>query len=254
MKTLVLGDTHGRSNWKQAIEAHPDADRVIFMGDYFDSFHISGAEQVYNFKQIIEFKESTDKEVIMLIGNHDHHYLDVGETYSGFKAAMKWDIQDQLTKNMHHLQIAYQLGEYLFTHAGVSPVWMDDTFHRSVKDSWSKDTMIDQLNDLYKNKPTLFNFSHLGWDPSGNSVEQGPLWIRPAALMKANKGDNGLKKRFIQVVGHTQVNDIFESFIATEKAMGGRYYLIDAMEDGGYAIIEDGKITPMQLETNTEEK
>ena len=55
MKTIILGDTHGRSNWKQAIEAHPDAERVIFMGDYFDSFNISGVEQLHNFKQIIEF-------------------------------------------------------------------------------------------------------------------------------------------------------------------------------------------------------
>jgi hypothetical protein len=247
MTTLILGDTHGRTNWKQAIEAHPEAEHIIFIGDYFDSFDISGAEQLHNFNEIIRFKEESDKNVILLIGNHDHHYMDVGETYSGFKAAMKWDIQDLLKKNMHHLQIAYRQGEFIFSHAGISPTWMDNTFYRSLKESWSKDTMIDQLNDLYKVRPTLFNFSHLGWDPSGDSVEQGPLWIRPRSLMKSNKGDNGLKKRFIQVVGHTQVNDIFESFTATKKSMGGRYYLIDAMDHGGYAIIEDGKIIPKKL-------
>ena len=244
MNVLVLGDTHGRSNWKQAIDLHPDVDKIIFMGDYFDSFNISGVEQVHNFKEIIEFKESTDKEVVMLIGNHDHHYLDVGETYSGFKAAMKWDIQDLLTKNMHHLQIAYRLGEYLFTHAGISPVWMDNKFGEG---GWAKHTMVDQLNELYKGRPTAFNFDHFGWDPSGDSPTQGPMWIRPRSLMSSNKGDDGLKKQFIQVVGHTQVNDIFESFTATEKAMGGRYYLIDAGADGGYAIIEDGKIIPKKL-------
>lgn len=247
MTTLILGDTHGRTNWKQAIEAHPEAEHIIFIGDYFDSFDISGAEQLHNFNEIIRFKEESDKNVILLIGNHDHHYMDVGETYSGFKAAMKWDIQDLLKKNMHHLQIAHRQGEFIFSHAGISPIWMDDTFYRSLKESWSKDTMIDQLNDLYKVRPTLFNFSHLGWDPSGDSVEQGPLWIRPRSLMKSNKGDDGLKKRFIQVVGHTQVEDIFKSFEATEKAMGGRYYLIDAMDHGGYAIIEDGKIIPKKL-------
>ncbi len=83
--------------------------------------------------------------------------------------------------------------------------------------SWSKDTIVEDLNELYKVKPTLFNFSHLGWDPSGDSVEQGPLWIRPRSLMKSNKGDDGLKKRFRQVVGHTQVNNIFDSFTASEK-------------------------------------
>ena len=247
MKTLILGDTHGRSNWKDVLAAHPDAARVIFMGDYFDSFDISGVEQLYNFNEIIRFKEETDKEVIMLIGNHDHHYLDVGETYSGYKAAHKWDFQDALNKNMHHLQIAYLLDDVLFTHAGVSPIWMDDTFYRQVKQGWSKDTIAEDLNKLYKFKPTLFNFNHLGWDPSGDSVEQGPLWIRPRSLMKSNKGDNGLKKHFRQVVGHTQVKNIFDSFTASEKAMGSRYYLVDAMEDGGYVIYEDGELKPMQL-------
>jgi hypothetical protein len=244
MKTLVLGDTHGRSNWKQAIEAHPDAEHIIFMGDYFDSFDISGAEQLHNFNEIIRFKEETDKHVVMLIGNHDHHYFDVGETYSGFKAAMKWDIQDLLKKNMHHLQIAHRQGEYLFTHAGISPVWMNNTFGTG---KWNKKNMVLLLNELYQNRPNSFNFNHASFDPYGDSPKQGPLWIRPSSLMSSNKGDDGLKKSFIQVVGHTQVNDIFKSFEATEKAMGGRYYLIDAMEDGGYAIIEDGKIIPKKL-------
>ncbi len=37
-KTLVLGDTHGRSNWKLAIHQE-QPDRVIFIGDYFDSIY-----------------------------------------------------------------------------------------------------------------------------------------------------------------------------------------------------------------------
>lgn len=244
MKTLILGDTHGRSNWKDVLAAHPDAARVVFMGDYLDSFNISGVEQLYNFNEIIRFKEETDKEVIMLLGNHDHHYLDVGETYSGYKAAHKWDFNDALKKNMHHLQIAYLLDDVLFTHAGVSPIWMDDTFGYT---GWTRETLVADLNELYKAKPTLFNFSHLGWDPSGDSVEQGPMWIRPRSLMKSNTGDNGLKKHFRQVVGHTQVKNIFDSFVASEKAMGSRYYLVDAMEEGGYVIYEDGELKPMQL-------
>ena len=247
MKTLILGDTHGRSNWKDVLAAHPDAARVIFMGDYFDSFDISGVEQLHNFNEIIRFKEETDKEVIMLVGNHDHHYLDAGETYSGYQPAMRWDFNDALKKNMHHLQMAYLLDDVLFTHAGVSPIWMDDTFYRILKQDWSKDTIVEDLNELYLSRPTLFNFSHLGWDPSGDSVEQGPMWIRPRSLMKSNTGDNGLKKHFRQVVGHTQVKNIFDSFVASEKAMGSRYYLVDAMEDGGYVIYEDGELKPMQL-------
>ena len=46
MKTIVIGDTHGRSNWKLAI--HQDKpDRVIFIGDYFDSFDILNLKIIY---------------------------------------------------------------------------------------------------------------------------------------------------------------------------------------------------------------
>ena len=247
MTTLIIGDIHGRTNWKQMVEAHPGAEHIIFIGDYFDSFDISGVEQLYNFNEIIRFKEESDKNVVMIIGNHDHHYLSVGETYSGYQPRMQWDFNDALKKNMHHLQIAYQQGEYVFSHAGISPVWMDDIFYTQLKMTWSKETMIDQLNEVYKARPNLFNFSHKGWDPSGDSVDQGPLWIRPRSLMRSNKGDGGLKKHCMQVVGHTQVEDIFKSFDTVEKSMGGRYYLVDAGPHGGYAIIEDGKIIPKKL-------
>ena len=52
MKTIVLGDIHGRDIWKDIV-AQEKADRVIFIGDYFDSFDIEPATQQYNFKEII---------------------------------------------------------------------------------------------------------------------------------------------------------------------------------------------------------
>ena len=130
MKTLVLGDTHGRSTWKLAIHQE-QPDRVIFIGDYFDSFEISGIEQIDNFKQIIQYKESNPQvEAVMLIGNHDHHYFpEIGYTgTSGYQAGVGHSITQVIDENRHHLQMAYSFGDYLFTHAGVSPVFMDQVF------------------------------------------------------------------------------------------------------------------------------
>jgi len=242
MKTLLLGDIHGRNLWRDIIKVE-SPDRVVFIGDYFDSFDIKGVEQIQNFKDIIEFKESTNIEVVMLIGNHDHHYLS-NETYSGFQPALKWDIQDLLTTNMHHLQITYQFDDILCSHAGFSPTWLDDTFGW---DGWTKSNFVELTNELYKNRLHAFNFSHTGYDPYGNHPSQGPMWIRPAALMSSNKGDNGLKKKFIQVVGHTQVKNIFDSLIASQKSMGGRYLLIDALETRGYVVYENGEFTPKEI-------
>ena len=74
MKTLVLGDIHGRSVWKLIYELEKP-DRIVFIGDYFDSFDIKGADQLSNFQDIIKFKESGVCEVVLLIGNHDYHYF-----------------------------------------------------------------------------------------------------------------------------------------------------------------------------------
>lgn len=243
MKTLLIGDIHGRPIWKDILEKESsNLSRVIFFGDYFDSFDISGIDQIHNFNEIIRFKESTDLEVIMLIGNHDHHYLHVGETYSGFQPALQHDIYFTLKKNKKHLQVVYSFDDILCSHAGISPVWLNKTFGR-----WSKKTMVDDINELYNYQQRKFNFTYTSFDFYGDSVEQGPFWIRPKSLMKSNKGDDGLKKDYIQIFGHTQLNDIFESFVSSEKAMGSRYYNIDTLEGGGYVVHEDGKLKPFKL-------
>ena len=53
MRTIFLGDTHGRATWKDIITKE-NPDRVVFIGDYFDSFDIEPAEQMFNFKEIFQ--------------------------------------------------------------------------------------------------------------------------------------------------------------------------------------------------------
>jgi hypothetical protein len=237
MKTLVLGDTHGRSNWKLAVHKE-NADRVILVGDYFDSFELSGVEQIHNFKEIISYKEQNPQvEVVLLIGNHDHHYFaGIGNSgTSGYQYTMAPSITQALEENRHHLQMAYGFGEYLFTHAGVSPVFMDETFGEN---DWTKENVVVDLNELWKYKPKAFEFN--GLDSSGDNACQTPIWIRPRSLMGANKRHpKGLKKDYIQIVGHTQMRKL--DIEDNDKFTGGRYYFIDTMETTGqYLVIEDG--------------
>ena len=60
MKTIIIGDIHGRSVWKQIVEKEQDAHKIVFLGDYFDSFDIKGVEQLHNFNEIIKFKQDTN--------------------------------------------------------------------------------------------------------------------------------------------------------------------------------------------------
>lgn len=248
-KTLVLGDIHGRSNWKLAVHRE-NPDRVIFIGDYFDSFGMSGVEQIHNFKEIIEYKETaftndcTDDQhstkVVLLIGNHDHHYFpETGNTgTSGYQTRIAPSITQVIDENRHHLQMAYSFENFLFTHAGVSPVFMDQVFGI---DGWSKETLVKDLNELFKHKPKAFEFN--GFESTGDNSTQTPIWIRPRSLMSANKRHpKGLRKDYIQIVGHTQMNKL--DLEGSMKNTGGRYYFIDTMDTSGeYLIIENNNLT-----------
>jgi hypothetical protein len=239
MKTIVLGDTHGRSFWKLAV--HQDKpDRVIFIGDYFDSFEISGLEQIHNFKEIIKYKEDNPQvEVVMLIGNHDHHYFpEVGYTgTSGYQSGIAPNISQVIDENRHHLQMAYSFDKYLFTHAGVSPVFMDEVFGEN---GWSKETIVEDLNELFKHKPKAFDFN--GLEPTGDNACQTPIWIRPRSLIGVNKRHSkGLKNDYIQIVGHTQMKRL--SIELSKQFTGGKYYFIDTMETRGeYLVHQDNKL------------
>ena len=212
-------------------------DRVIFIGDYFDSFDIKGEEQLNNFLDIIEYKKSSGKEVITLIGNHDHHYYPgIGDTgTSGYQKIFRHQIEPVIDANKEHLQMAYQMDEFLFSHAGVSSVFMDEVFGVN---GWKVETIVEDLNEMFKYRPGVFSFN--GLDPYGDDQYQTPIWIRPRSLMRANR--NTLRTRFIQVVGHTSVKKL--DLVGAEKAFGNRYYLIDCLGTSGeYLVIQDGDLT-----------
>jgi len=248
MKTVVVGDVHGRSVWKLIVNQE-QPDRVIFIGDYFDSWDIPGLEQIYNFKEILEYKETSysrvgtleehKTDVILLIGNHDHHYFpEIGNTgTSGYQYGIAPNITQVLDENRRHLQMAYSFDNFLFTHAGVSPVFMDNTFG---EDGWNKDNVVKLLNDKMIYQPKTFEFN--GMESSGNNTTQTPIWIRPSSLMSANKKHKkGLKNDYIQIVGHTQMKKL--DLVGSDKYTGGRYCFIDTLDTSGqYLIIEDEKL------------
>lgn len=245
MKTIIIGDIHGRDAWKQIINQEQDADRIIFVGDYFDSFDVPGLIQIQNFQDIIEFKTTSKSEVVLLIGNHDYHYFpEIGENgCSGYQTRMAPSIQHIINTNRDHLQLAYQFDDMLVTHAGVSSEWLDDTITM-----WDVPNLAMYLNDLFKYQPLKVGYRQfkeiddffIGASGFGDEKFQGPLWIRPRSLMKANY--DTLRTKIIQVVGHTGQNHID----IEGKSTGGRYYFIDTMPRE-YLIVKDGDVSLGQI-------
>lgn len=187
MKILVLGDTHGRNIWKEIVKKE-SPELTIFIGDYFDSFNISAAEQIYNFKEIIEFKKNND--VIMLTGNHDYHYLQtIQDRYSGYQSIHAFDIQDLLETNLNYLQMVYIHDGILFSHAGVTKTWMK---------TWQLNSP-EEINELFKYKRKAFEFQ--GHNIYGDDITQSPIWVRESSLRRD-------KIDFPMVVGHTQLDKL----------------------------------------------
>lgn len=250
MKNVYIPDIHGRQSWHQIVEDNQDADNIVFIGDYFDSFDISGVEQLHNAKEIVEFKKERErdasKKVYLLIGNHDHHYMP-GVKYkglmSGYQPIMSHQFEYFFNNNEDMFQMCVMIGNVLCTHAGVSSTFLRDTGFTS-RDKYKTEDIPDFLNHLFKYKPNQFGFNaytdrYYGLadsNPYGDDEGQSPIWIRPKSLQKSNRGTR-LKDDVIQVVGHTQV----ETIDIKGRSTGGRYYYIDALHNGQYLIEENGK-------------
>lgn len=224
MKTVAIGDIHGRKIWKDIINKEKP-DRVIFIGDYFDTKEdITSEEQQNNFLDLVEFKRNSGIEVILLIGNHDYHYIDTSKEYTGFQYGAAVSISYLLRDYLGSLQIAYSIDNILFTHAGVTERFLQEVGYDK------KEDLAEYLNELFKYKPRCFQFIS-SYNQYGDNTFQSPIWVRPYSLMKNSK------LNLIQVVGHT-----VHAHIEVMYKKKSRYYFIDTLGiSGEYLIIENGK-------------
>lgn len=239
MKTIILGDTHGKSLWKLAINQE-SPDKVVFIGDYFDTHdNISAVEQIHNFKEILQYKKD-HSEVVLLIGNHDHHYFpEIGYTgTSGYQRRAAKNIEFIINENRDQLIMAHSFDNILCTHAGVSEEWMNlvhsnENFEEPLPTGSAE--IAAWVNSIWKYKPRYFQFN--GVESSGNDTYQTPIWIRPGSLVRASK--NLKNSGIVQVVGHTQVREI-----NLEGANELGLYCIDALGTSReYLIIENQTFT-----------
>lgn len=212
MKTISIGDLHGRSNWLQIEDIsilmkstfEPDFDKYIFVGDYCDSFTVSNVEILHNLKQLIEFKKKYPEHVVLLLGNHDIQYMSHNFPYiiSGYRPEAHYDLYDIFSRNRELFQTAFQVNNYLWTHAGVNKTWYDEQFEKLKK-------KISQKFDVFE-LADILNIAHdreyyemwiNGIERGGAHKTGGPFWSH-ITEMKSEPIDN-----YIQIVGHTWVKE-----------------------------------------------
>ena len=229
-KKLVIGDIHGRSIYRDIIEKE-SPDQVIFLGDFASSHHnISPEKQIEEFDWVINYKQQHPNTII-LRGNHDTEAMGYywAECYPKAYGYDMWAERKQIwLDNTQWVYIDEDL-KTIFSHAGVSQIWMDNSRIKSVY----------EINNLEPSE--LFGFTPESlFDNFGNSVTQPPTWIRPQSLCKCNV------REWDQVVGHTQVTtDIINIRKATKK--NRNIWLCDALDMSKYLIIDDNEFIPSEL-------
>ena len=260
MKILSIGDIHGRDSWKflthgspyeyntwrTAVDAGADGadlefwkempyaqfDKIIFVGDYVDSFKVRNIEMKHNLMEILHLKKLLGDRVVMLLGNHDVQYFVPDQICSGYRPEMKMDLYQIFTENADCFKLAHEevsedgKRRYLWTHAGITDVWLNYCFepawndpkrkHSSILREHDEDSLADRLNLAFEMRfSNIFNVDSFS---GGASEWAGPLWVRPAML------NNFSINTHTQIVGHTPQDDI--------RFVGERIYYIDVMEYG----------------------
>lgn len=232
-KILTISDLHGKSTWKDIIAREEgNFDKVVFLGDYFDSFKpISAIEQIYNFKEIIDYKLNSGVETTLLWANHDVHYIrGWDEVYSGYQQLHYVDISEALDVAKDMLKVCHIDDFIMFSHAGVTKQWLKNN---NIKESTNLDKVI---NKLFKKNFTPFKFN--GYNPYGDNITQGPMWVRPYSLQK-NSID------MVQVFGHTRQEKIRSLAINKLK---NRLWCTDTLDTSKeYLLIDNGVFNIKQL-------
>lgn len=225
MKTLTFGDIHGRDCWKTIIfggdlnfqkwcDAPSDLeyDKVIFIGDYVDSFDFIGPEIFLNLKDILKLKLTAPDKVVLLFGNHDWQYI-ANKMYSGFDLGMAFDYRTFFLDNLRHFDLAYyqKVGErdVIWTHAGITNRWLNE-YLMFFEDKLAKfDLLVTEEN--VKNPQFVvdcLNFAlqtvcpklnDVGYESGGDHPTGGPIWTRIAPLYR------DALPNVTQIVGHTKV-------------------------------------------------
>lgn len=244
MKTVIIGDIHGRPFWRDIIEKE-NPDKVIFLGDFVTTHELyTGKDQLEQLIGILEFKEANWDKCVILRGNHDTQALgyywarcfplvpaEVTEWFSSiankerFLKASQW---------CHVIEVNGRRA--ICSHAGVSYEWLKN------------EVRVDKFDEEYINslEPSeKFGFTGGRFDNYGTDPRQSLTWIRPQTLVwNAVMG-------YDQIVGHTGTYqgciriDIHDPI--TEVPSGWVLWQCDALQQKAYLVIENNEYYPRFL-------
>ncbi len=222
MNILTISDLHGRTVWREA-DLTP-YDKVIFLGDYTDSYVVDDETIYTNLHDIIQLKRKSPKKFVLLIGNHDAQYMHFPHyRCSGFRSWAQPSLSNLFAKHDSLFQVAYQQGAYVFTHAGVTNQWLAHAQIKTGKHAAAVQPDYDLagfLNDIHRQPLQVRNLLfEVGPKRGGYDAYSGPVWADRSETKKDYLAG------FQQIVGHTPVDDF-----ATIQGKSGSITYTDVLQ------------------------
>lgn len=221
-KILIIPDIHHRTFWKDCVKNIDDFDKVVFLGDYLDPYKFEGEEVsdmdagFLNLKEIIKFKEDNPEKVVLLLGNHDLHYI-YPEVNSG-----RYDTEnaqrniDCFSYNLGLFDIAYECEmngkRIFFSHASVLKAWVKkcdwlfktngelpkaEQFNSYIHYD-KTDTEKDQSNSKFVYALNMVSYMRGGYDFFGSMIWSD---VREHLTGKCEEYEN-----VFQIFSHTYIN------------------------------------------------
>lgn len=201
--TIIIPDIHGRDFWRWTVAQRKEEDTLIFLGDYLDPYEnewIYWSDAYKGLLDIIALKRENPEKVVLLLGNHDLHYLFPNLRGSRYNEYQAEKIRKTFEDNMDCFQMAAECKiderRYLLTHAGVNKAWVQkyaDVFgpvDKLTADTFNslmfKDAFVEALGDV--------SFLRWGSAPAGSMV-----W----ADVEEFEWSEARLPDVIQVFGHT---------------------------------------------------
>ena len=237
---LLIPDTHQDKVWAEAVikKEEGNYDKIIWMGDYFDSFHeYPRVATVSDMAAFVQARMENDNEYFLL-GNHECHYMEAHSHNKQFrhKKALHYkcgghsnnksiDINKVFNwDNWRKLKMFYVVNGWLVSHAGFS--------QQLLKPMMNMDELMgfywcEAEHQLELMPVQRANLLEAGLSRGGMETVGGPVWL-------------DFEMEFVdwpdikQICGHTSRYNSLQQ--------RGESYCVDGQQTVYCLINEDGKV------------
>ena len=207
IKYLVVGDIHERIHQVEkaiSLFLKDNYDKVVFIGDFCDSFDHNKKTLLKTLNLVISFKKQYRDKVILLYGNHEIHYL-FSPLYraTGFQSDSLYEVKNNLEQNNQLFDWYHYQNGYLFSHAGITNKWINQV-KSEFKHFDNELPLLENISRLSETGQGLDLLCNSGFDRGGKG-HSGLLWTDKTTLIEDAYFDKQIK---YQIVGHTFVPHI----------------------------------------------